>query len=128
MADDDQKMTESRQVDTVNVAVVGVGDSSRLTSGAVAETKGLHEPNIVAQVIPPAMALAIRFVKTFLTTLVGLMAAGSSSGLIPAHDFWDLILKCASLSVGAAVADLLKNVVTVFGKLENKYPLIAGNV
>jgi hypothetical protein len=46
----------------------------------------------------------------------------------PAPDFAHLVLKCMSLAVAGAVVLSLKDLVTIFGKLEGKYPLLSGSV
>ena len=86
---------------------------------------------IVVKVIPPAVALLVRFANTFLTTWLGLVGAAmtpAGATVLKATDFAHLAATCASLSVAAAAVDLAKNLVTVFGKLEGKYPLLTGSV
>lgn len=124
---DDEKVTASRPVDMVKVSVIGTGDGSRLASGTVAVTPGPHTPNVVTEVITPVVAIAIRFVKLYLVVLLGILGGAMSSNVIPAQDFAELFMKCAGLSVAAAVLDMLKNLITVFSGLEQKYPLL-GNV
>lgn len=115
------------EIKPVEVTVIGgTGNGNTLQPGLV-ETAA-HQPNIVVNVIPPAIALAVRFINTYLTFLVGLVSTALTSDVIPSKDFFDLLIKCAGLSVGAAGLDLLKNLVTIFGKLEGKYPLLTGNV
>jgi hypothetical protein len=45
-----------------------------------------------------------------------------------ANGFGHLVLTCAGLSVAGAGFGLLKELVTVFGRLEGKYPLLTGSV
>lgn len=70
------------------------------------------------------MALLVRFINAFLTMLVALTSAGMTTNIIPAKDFMDLVLKCATLSVAGAGLGLMKDLVTIFGKLEQKIPLL----
>lgn len=125
------KTTESRTVEPVQVAVIGTGDGRRLASGTEAITDGAHEPNIVVTVVQPIAAITIRFVNVFLVQLVGLLIAGmtpAGAKLLYTTDFFHLLLTCASLAVPGAALGFFKDLVTVFGKLEQKYPLLTGNV
>ncbi len=124
----DSKTTESRPVEPMTVAVIGTGDGSKLPTGAIATTPGEHEPNLIVQVISPLVAIVVRSINTYITILVGLIAAGMTSNVIPASDFLHLVLKCAGLAVAGAAFGFLKDLVTVFGRLEQKYPLLTGSV
>ena len=73
-------------------------------------------------------AISIRFINSYLTMLVGLVGAGMVSNIIPAHDFIQLVQSCAKLSLAGAGFSFLKDLVTVFGNLEKKYPLLTGNI
>ncbi len=94
-------------------------------------TPGSATPNLVVQVVPVAVALAVRFGNAYVTCLVGIITAMLTpygQNLIPASDFGDLLVKAALLSISGPVVDLLKNLITIFGKLEGKFPLMTGNV
>ena len=118
----------------VKVAVIaGTGDGSlpahlhEQTLG----TPGSSTPNVVLKVVPVAAALAIRFGNAYVTTLVGIVTAMMTpygQDMIPSRDFADVLSKAALLAISGPVVDLLKNLITVFGKLEGKYPLMTGNV
>lgn len=116
----------------VTVALVGAGPVAKgpepLRSGTVVETPGPAQPNLLVQVVSPLMAIAIRFANSYMTILVGLVAAGMTSDAIPSKDFIDLVIRCAGLSVAGAGIGTLKDFVTIFGRLESKYPLSTGNV
>jgi hypothetical protein len=126
MAED--KVTESRPVEPVTVSVISTGDNSRLPTGTEAETPGAHQPNLVVQVVGPLMAISIRFVNVFLTSLLGILTGAMATDVIQADDFMHLLYKCAGLSVAGAVVGLLKDCITIFSRLEQKNPLISGNV
>lgn len=116
----------------VMVTVIGgTGDGGApLTNGTVATTPD-HQPNVITNVIQPAVAIAVRFGNVFGTTLVGLVVAGmtpSGGKLLYTSDFYHLVLTCASLALPAAALGLLKDLVTIFGRLEGKYPLLTGSV
>lgn len=129
-------------MEPVHVAVIGTGAGDRgsavlqpapLTSG-ILETPGA-QPNVFLEVVRPGFAIFIRFVHTFLVSFVGLITtagigvaaadAGSAVASIPL----EVVLKTASWSsLIIAGVETLKNLVTIFGKLENKYPLWTGNI
>lgn len=120
--------TEPVQIPPVEVTVIGTGTgASPLTTGTTGTTPD-HQPNILVTVISPLMAILIRFANAYLTMLVGLITAGMATNIIPASDFLHLVKACAQLSVAGAGLGLLKDLVTVFGGLERKYPLATGSV
>jgi len=91
------------------------------------------------QVIGPIMAIAIRFGHLYFLTLSGIIGgaitanalAGSASQqqmLIHYADFGDLVWKSAQLSVAVPGVGLIKDLVTIFGKLEQRFPFLTGNV
>lgn len=126
MADD--KTTASRPVEPIQVPIIGTGDASKLPSGTLAITPGAHQPDVVTHVVQPFVAIMIRFANAYLTMLVGLVSAGMATDIIPAADFLHLVASCAKLSLAGAGLGMLKDFVTVFGKLEQKYPLQTGNI
>lgn len=125
---DDSKMTVSRPVAPVAVTMIGTGDSGHLPSGTVAFTTDPNQPNVIVKVVTPIAAVLIRFVNTFLTALLGILMGAMTSNVIQASDFLHLVYKCAGLAVAGAGVGLLKDLITVFGKLEGKFPLATGNI
>jgi hypothetical protein len=126
------KTTEAAPLHPIQVAVIGTGSVSNgpapLESGTVATTPAAHQPNLLVTVVSPLAAVLIRFINTYLTILVGLVAAGMTSDAIPSTDFLNLVIKCAGLSVAGAGVGFLKDLLTIFSKLESRYPLLTGNV
>lgn len=115
-------------IDAEKVTIIGTGDGfSPLTSGTVASTPD-HLPNLVLNVVTPVVAIAVRAINTYLTLLVGVLTAGMTSNLLPYHEFYPLLIFSAKLAVSGAIVGTLKDVVTVFGKLEGKFPLLTGSV
>jgi len=101
----------------------------------IATTAAAHQPNLLVTVISPIMALVVRFAFQFTTSIVSFLSlkmvpAGSNEVLQAIHavDFVTLLYTAAGLSLAPAGYDLLKNLVTIFGRLEQKYPLLTGNV
>ena len=124
----DEKSTEPRPVEPINVAVIGTGDARRLPTGTVAETPGEHMPNVVTKVVTPIVALVIRFINVFLPVFSGILSAAMVTNMIPATDFLNLVAKSASMAFAGTCMAFMKDVITIFGKLEQKFPLLTGNV
>jgi hypothetical protein len=123
MTDDNKTVTEV--MEPVSVTVIGTGDG--LIKGAKAVTPA-DQPNIVLNVVQPFVAIGVRFAHNYVGAVVALVTAGMTSEAIPYTDFRHLLLKCAGLAFGGAAVMVLKDVVTIFGRLEGKYPLASGSV
>jgi len=127
MADD---KTVVEPIPPVPVTIIGTGTGnggSPLTTGTVGTTPD-HQPNLVVNVVTPLMAIAIRFLHNYVLLMVTLVGAGMTTDKIPARDFAHLLMWSAELSVAGAAFGLLKDLVTVLGRLENKFPLLTGSV
>lgn len=111
----------------VAVTIIGTGDGGTPMTGTTAVTPG-NQPNLLVTVVTPIRAISIRFINAYLAILAGIVIGGMTTNIIPAKDFMDLLVKSAGLSIAGAVVGFLKDLVTVFGKLEQKYPLLTGNV
>lgn len=105
----------------------GTGAGHPITDGTVITTPD-HMPNIVARVITPLAAILIRFANAYVTALIGLVTVGLTSDALPASDFAHLVIRCAGLSLAGPGVALMKDLVTILGNLEKKYPLLTGNV
>jgi hypothetical protein len=112
----------------VPVTIIGTMADTIPSSGTIAVTPGAQQPNLVVRAITPLVAILIRFVNVYLGMVVGLLGTAATSNAITAPDFGHLLLKCAGLAVGGSVVLLLKDVVTVLGNLERKYPLATGSI
>src|SRR6266853_3408695 len=109
------------------ITLTVIGDKKDLPpSGTIIPTPDA-QPNIITNVVTPLTAIFIRFLNTYLIMLVGLLGAGVTTNALPASDFVHLVLKCATLSFSGAAFGFLKDLVTIFGKLEQKYPLSTGS-
>lgn len=111
--------------ETVKVAVVGTGDGG-IQPGMV-PTPGVG-PNILISVIKPIFAVLIRLANNYATALAGLLVVGMTSDVIPYADFVELVKTSAQLSIAPAGVAFLKDCITIFGKLEHKYPLATGSI
>lgn len=124
-----EKMSAPAVMNPVTVSIIG-GTGDGTVMGTVAVTPH-DQPNLVLNVVSPLVALVVRFGNVFATTLLGLLTAAISPAgakLLGAHDFGTLLFNCASLALAPACVDLLKNLVTIFGNLEHKYPLLTGSI
>lgn len=117
----------------VTISIVGTGNSegggvAPTPSGTIATTPGT-QPNLIINVIGPFMAIFVRFVTLFLTTFLGLMtAAGVGDKIFIATDLKSIAIACAWASLSVAGMGTIKNAVTVFGRLEGKWPLATGSI
>ena len=112
------------------VTMIGVredGTGVPMTDGQVVVTPA-SQPNLVIRVITPIVAISVRFVNAYITTLVGLVTVGLTTDVLPTADFGQLVLRCASLSLAGPCVSLAKDLITILGGLERKYPLSTGSV
>lgn len=109
----------------VPVTIVGTGDG--LVPGTKATTPP-DQPNIVVNVVQPVVALLIRALNVYAGSVAGLVTVGMTSTELPAADFTHLLLKCAGLAIAPTVVLMIKDVVTITAKLEQKFPLLTGSV
>lgn len=130
-------MTDDKHMsmEPVTISIVGTGTGSGggvapTPDGTIAKTPN-GQPNLVVQVIGPVRAIMVRFVHLYLVTLSGLIAASFTPGgnaVLGAGDFQDMVWRCASLAIAAPGVGLIKDLITVFGRLEGKYPLATGSI
>ncbi len=83
--------------------------------------------DIVITVITPLVAIFVRAAKSYLQTLVGLLAAGGlgmASQTLPAGDFIHTLKVCAGLSVASGVMSLFTNILVLLTSLGDKIPLL----
>lgn len=109
----------------VRVSVIG----RAATHEIAATTGGVETPNVVLRIVGPMLAVLIRFVHEFLTSFVGTLTAGVTVDGLIAGGNMQLVVKGA-LIIAATTAGIgaLKNLITIFGNLGQKYPLISGEV
>lgn len=121
------------------VAVGGAGTGLQPGTEVKVETPA-GQPNASIQVVGPLVALFVRFGHLYFLTLSGIIGgaitahalAGSDTTqqqlLIHYADFGDLVWKSAQLSLAVPGVGLIKDLVTIFGKLEQRFPFLTGNV
>lgn len=114
---------KTMDIPVVQVTTVGTGDGGLQRNTSAQTPSGM--PNVFVTVVGPAKAIAVRFVHTFFLTfsgMIGANAVGVSVLLVP-----DL-QHAAYASLTVAAVGLIKDLVTVFGNLEGKFPLLTGNI
>lgn len=126
-----EETKEAEGIEPIKVAIIAAGPQGPGTSlpsnGTVLPTPGSQQPNVIVQVVSPIMVLLIRFITAYLTNLTGLISAGltpAGGKLLYTSDFYHLVLTCASLALAGPGLGLLRDLLTIFSKLEAKYPLI----
>lgn len=119
---------------TVATVIGSLGDNVP-TTGTVAISPGAHQPNVIMNIVTPTMAITVRFLRMFLTSVMGFLTlsmvpTGGSQVMTAIHalDFYHLVLTAVGVSLAPAVLDLGRNLVTVLGRLEQKYPLATGSI
>jgi hypothetical protein len=121
-------------MDPVTISIVGTGTGD---GGGVAPTPNgtlvqspAGQPDLIVNVVKPSVAILIRFVHLFLTTFVGVLTAAGIGGsdLLGTGDFTGVVRNGAWLGLSVSGMGLLKDVITVFGRLEGKYPLVTGSI
>lgn len=119
-------------MEPVQISIVGGtgngGDLSNTPPKMLAETAP-GQPDFVVNVIRPSLAILVRFVHLFLTSFVGAIGAGEVSGALGANIFNVPVVESAFwIAAGAATAGFVKDLITVFARLEGKYPLMTGSI
>lgn len=125
-------------MDEVKVVAVSTGGGQSLQPGTKIEAvTPAAQPNIAVQVIGPLAAVVVRFGHLYLVTLLGIITGGLAVGstdpnnttaLLHYIDFADLLWKSAAFSLTTPVIGLLKDLITIFGKLEARFPFLTGQV
>jgi len=87
-------------------------------------------PNLAVHFIGPAVAISVRNAHLFLLTLVAFISTGSATGqeIVEWASFGELLYKGATMAGIAAAIGALKDFATLFGKLEQRFPFLTGNV
>jgi hypothetical protein len=125
-------MSDDKTVEAppVPITMIGTGPGTDLTGMVGITPKG--KPNIiVTSVVHPMFAILIRFIHLYLVTFVGLVTAGLTplgEQVIQFHDFWSLLASCSLVSLPGPMLGALKDLITIFGDLESKFPRITGQI
>lgn len=126
----DEKMSPPARMEPITVTVIGTGPGT-LATGTVGKTP-IGQSNMIAVVVTPIVALAARFAHAYGAALLGLMtgipmlAKMGDTPLVPFSDFWDLLVKSSTLALAGPLLELLRDIVAIFGRLKDKYPLLSG--
>lgn len=117
-------------MDDVKVVAVGGAGTGLFPGTQVEAVTPAGTPNIAVHVIGPAVALLVRFAHLFGLTWLALMALGGMTGqeILPWTDLSQLATKCAYAASITAGMGAAKDIVTLLGKLEQRFPFLTGNV
>lgn len=107
----------------VQAMVIGTGTGTGGPTHQLVETPE-GQPDVVVRYITPFVAILVSAIYSFLVVLTSTMTAGMTTNIIPASDFLDLLTKSATVSVAGAGLDILKNLVTLFTTLKQKFPIL----
>lgn len=120
-------MADEVPASSVTVLAIGTGTGDGTGNGTpmqVVETPEGHK-NVAIKFVTPLMAITVGFVVTFLTVLLAVVAAaGTAPDLLPFNDFRQLLEKSATIALSSACFNLLKDLLTLFTALKNKFPLL----
>lgn len=109
----------------VTVLAIGTGTGDGRAPSNQMVTTSFHQKNVVMHFVTPLAAITIGFVVTFLTVLLAVITAASAApDMIPFTDFVQLLEKASAVALTGAVLNLLKDLLTLFTDLKNKYPLL----
>ncbi len=117
---------------TISIIGTGTGDGGGVAptpNGTLATTPG-HQPNLIVQVIGPIVAVLVRAVVLFLTTFSAALSVAGIGGdkILPVNDLHHAVMLAVYLGGTAAGLGTIKNLITIFGRLEGKFPLLTGSI
>ena len=112
----------------VTVTVIGTKADDIPAPGTVAVTPKQSQPNLIVNVVTPIAAIFIRFGNLYMISILGLITTGMTTDIIPFDDFTNLVVKSGKAALVPAALGFGKDLITVFGKLERKYPLATCSV
>lgn len=125
-------MVDMQTADVVQTVVIGTGTGDGGPSKLIGTTRG-DRPDIVAQVIGPIAAVLIRFVKNFLVGLSSFTGLSTfASGFLTEQTTADSVVAvlqqldlhmAVMLALVPALGGVIKDLITIFSGLEQKYPL-----
>ena len=101
-------------------------------SERTAERLNEATPNVRAVTfafIQPFQLVAVRVLRTYLQSMLGLLTAGlagGAAGMIPFTDFQDLFIKSASLAIAPTVVSAIQNILEILAKWDSTKPELRG--
>lgn len=84
---------------------------------------------VTFEFIAPLQLVAVRVVRTYLQSVLGLLTAGmagGAAGMIPYADFQELLIKSASLAIAPAVVAAIQNILEILAKWDATKPELRG--
>jgi len=123
----------------VTVSIVGTGHEvgggvAPVPNGTILSTPGI-QPDIKMNVVTPLLAGAVRFIHEFLQAFLGVLTAagigvgtGAAGAVGIAPDMATVVWGAAATAGITAGLGAIRNLITIFGRLEGKYPLLTGGI
>lgn len=100
--------------------------SATAKAGQTLETpKGI--PDILIKVVTPIFAIFVRAMKAFLDALLASLTTvgfGAVTSTLPIHDALSVLKVSASIAAASAIMSVLRNALTLFTYLGDKYPIL----
>lgn len=113
--------------DPIIVTTVSSGDGGHPLPAETMATTPDHLPDIIVKVVSPLVAILVRTARTYVNTIVGLIAVGvtgSAPQALPPSDFKVLLAHAAGLAIAPAVVSALTNFGILLAKLDQKFPTL----
>lgn len=124
-------------IQPIAVNLIGVREPNTgapIVDGQVITTPD-SQPNLVARVTKPVVAIVVRVAFLYAKTMLGFMTAamippGDNPVLKALHamEFWQLVVTAAGIAIAPAGYELLQSIVTILGRLERDHPLATGSI
>ncbi len=112
-------------VESNKPVVVTVTASSALGTGSGVVETPMGQPNIFIKVISPLKVVAVRGVRTFLQTLLGVLGVSATApSALGAVDFYHALLHGASISVAATVICVIQNLIELSNNFDQSHPTL----
>ncbi len=120
----------------VPITLIGTKKDDIPTIGTIMMTAGPGQPNAIVQgIITPFVAIVVRVAFMFAKSLLGFVTLaaippGTNPVLLAIHgmDFYHIVVTAAGMAIAPTGIDLIQSLVTILGKLEQKYPLATGSI
>ena len=115
----------------VAISIIGTGDGGvHPTPDKTIAVTPDHQPNLLVQVVTPIVAITVRAINLFLVAFSAALTVAGIGGdkILPVADMEHAITLGLWMGLSAAGVGTVKNLITVFGRLEGKYPLGTGSI
>lgn len=105
-----------------------VTQRASMPDSVVAVTPETSPTDVHVVAMPWWQIVGVRVIRTYLTTLIGLLSAagvGADNGILP-HEFMPLLMTSAKIALAPAVMSLLLNTVELLARVDTSFPQLRG--